>query len=267
MDFLKTKRRRKSLASNILYIGLNLALPVLIVVLVRTTGSIVLPVILVILSKWRALAVRPRYWLANLQANLVDLIVGLSVVSSVGAVGAANATDGQILFFQILIALFYAVWLLIIKPRSKRSFVIAQGGIALFLGTATTFAFLSYSMPSFVIVLIMWAIGYLSARHILSSYDEDQITLLSFTWGFFVAEISWLAYHWTIAYPLPWLNFVQIPQVAILISLFAFVTLTFYNSHYKHKKIRLNDVILPTVFSLLLTIVLLVFFDNITYLQ
>ena len=167
MDFLKVKRRRKSLTSNILYIGLNLALPVLIILLVRTTGSIILPVILVILSKWRALAVRPRYWLANLQANLVDLIVGLSVVSSVGIVGAANATDGQILFFQIFIALFYAVWLLIIKPRSKRSFVIAQGGIALFLGTATTFAFLSYSVPSFVIVLIMWVIGYLSARHIL----------------------------------------------------------------------------------------------------
>lgn len=267
MDFLRIKHRRKSLTSNALYIGLNLALPILIFILVRTTGSIVLPIILIILSKWRALAVRPRYWLANIQANLVDLIVGLSVVVSMGMVNNVSALDGQIIFFQLFLVVFYAVWLLLIKPRSKRSFVIAQGGIALFLGTSTAFASLSYAVPSFVIVIIMWAIGYLCARHVLSSYDEKQITLLSFTWGFFVAEISWLAYHWTIAYPLPWLPFVQIPQVAILVSLFAFVTLTFYNSFYKHKKVRLNDVILPTVFSILLTIVLLIFFDNITYLQ
>ena len=267
MDFLKVKHRRKSLTSNALYIGLNLALPIIMFILIRTTGSIVLPMILVILSKWRALAVRPRFWLANLQANLVDLIVGLSVVTSMAMMNTAAVTDLAVTVAQLFMVIFYAVWLLIIKPRSKRSFVIAQGGIALFLGTSIAFASLSYSVPSFVIVMIMWAIGYLCSRHILSSYEEKQITLLSLIWGFFIAEISWLAYHWTIAYPVPGATFIQIPQVSILISLFAFVSVTFYNSLYKHKKIRLNDVILPTVFSLLVTIVLLVFFDNITYLQ
>jgi hypothetical protein len=37
--------------------------------------------ILVLLSKWRMFAVRPRYWLANVRANMTDLIVGLSIVS------------------------------------------------------------------------------------------------------------------------------------------------------------------------------------------
>lgn len=267
MDFLKVKRRRKSLTSNILYIGLNLSIPLLVFVLLRTTGSIILPMLLVVLSKWRVLAVRPRYWLVNIQANLVDLIVGLSIVTSMALVNTANAPEIQVVLFQLLLVVFYAVWLLVIKPRSKRSFVVVQAGIALFLGTATTFVAISHLVPSFVVVLIMWTLGYLVARHTLSSYDEKQITLLSFTWGFFAAEIAWLAYHWTIAYPLPGLPFVQIPQVAILISLYGFVSVTFYNSFYKHKKIRLNDVLLPTIFSVLVTIVLLIFFDNITYLQ
>lgn len=268
MDFLKVKHRRKSFTSNLLYIGLNLALPFMVLVLLWTTGSIVIPIILIILSKWRALAVRPRFWLANIQANLVDLIVGLSVVVSMGLANNANVTnETSVIVFQVFLALFYAAWLLFIKPRSKRSFVIVQSGIALFLATATIFASVSYWSPSFVIVILMWAVGYLCARHALSSYDEKQITLLSFVWGFFVAEISWLAYHWTIAYSLPVLSFVQIPQVAILISLFGFVSMTFYNSFYKHKKVRVNDVLLPTIFSVLVAVVLLVFFDNISYLQ
>lgn len=267
MDFLKVKHRRKSLTSNILYYGFNIALPILALLLIRSTGSIVLPMILVVLSKWRIFAVRPRFWLPNLQANMVDLIVGISVVISMAMVNSANASVLQILSFQIFLTLFYILWLLVIKPQSKRVFVIAQGGIALFFGASTIFASLSYFTPSFIVVVLMWTLGYLVARHVLSSYKEKQITLLSFTWAFFVAELSWLAYHWTIAYSLPGLPFVQIPQIAILLSLFAFITLTYYNSYKKHKKIILNEVLLPAIFSILVTIVLLVFFDNITYLQ
>ncbi len=265
MDFLKIRSRRKTVASQVVYIGLNLALPIIILILVRTTGSMVLPVIFVILSKWRTLAVRPRYWLANLQTNMVDLIVGLSVAISMVLVNNANASFYGILIFQIILAIFYAVWLLVIKPRSKRSYVIIQAGIALFMGTITIFSALSYWAPSFVVVVLMWGLGYLTARHVLTSFKEKQIALLSFIYGFYMAQLAWLAYHWTIAYSLPFFSFIKVPQVAIIITLVSFVLLSFYNSFYKHKKVRLNDVLLPTVFSLLTILVLLMFFDNITF--
>ena len=76
-------------------------------------------VALVFMSKWRVLAVRPRFWLANLIANTVDLIVGLSYVTLVycmtGSVGV-----------QAALTVLYIVWLLIIKPRSKHTYVVIQ---------------------------------------------------------------------------------------------------------------------------------------------
>ncbi len=61
------------------YLGLLVLLPLIVFVLVRL-GFVQLAIIVVILSKWRMFAVRPRFWAANVRANSVDLLVGIPIV-------------------------------------------------------------------------------------------------------------------------------------------------------------------------------------------
>nr|HPQ82292.1 hypothetical protein [Candidatus Saccharimonas sp.] len=143
MDLLKAHKRRSKL-SEAAYVTLNVGLAVALLVIVLVGQSPWLAVVVVLMSKWRALAVRPRFWFANLVANMVDIIVGVSmVVLLYGANGS--------LWLQIALTVLYIIWLLLIKPRSKRSFVAAQAGIAVFLGV-TALSMISYSWDSLLFV-------------------------------------------------------------------------------------------------------------------
>ena len=71
-----TKLKPKSGFSHFFHLGLNALLPALLYVMI-SMGFVPLAASLIILSKWRMFAVRPRYWPANLRANGVDLTVGL----------------------------------------------------------------------------------------------------------------------------------------------------------------------------------------------
>lgn len=254
MEFLKIVRRR-SFLSEVVYVVLNITLSVTVVLLIRATGSPWLAVGLVCLSKWRVLAVRPRYWFANIQANLVDFIVGLSVVvflyeTYIGGVAATQKT-----FILVILTLLYIVWLLFIKPRSKRAFVVAQAAVALFSGV-TALYILAYSWPASIVVLIMWLIGYTTARHVLASYDEPNILFMSLLWGLVMAEIGWLAYYWTVAYsPLGIAN-VILPRVSLSVLCIGFVLHRCYDSYYHHQKIRGNDILLPILFTFSIIVIL-----------
>lgn len=136
MDLLRSHTRRTRL-SEVLYITLNIGLAVTLFVVVLLIQSSWFAYGLVLLSKWRALAVRPRFWFANLVANMVDIIVGVSVVTFLyGASGA--------IWLQAAIALLYVGWLLVIKPRSRRSYVAIQAGVAVFVGI-TALSMVSYA--------------------------------------------------------------------------------------------------------------------------
>ena len=54
----------------LLHLGLLLLLPLIVFVLVRL-NFVVLALIIIVLSKWRMFAVRPRFWPANIRANAV----------------------------------------------------------------------------------------------------------------------------------------------------------------------------------------------------
>jgi len=212
--------------------------------------------LLVLLSKWRVLAVRPRYWFVNLQSNLVDLIVGLSVVVLLYAANGA-------LTAQILMTLLYIGWLLFIKPRSKRSFIAVQAGVATFLGI-TALMLVSYSWIASLVVLLMWVIGYSAARHVLGSYEEAHISFYSLVWGLFFAELGWLMYHWTFAYSLPGTGDIKLPQGALIALAVSFIAERAYASYEKHGSIHSNDMILPSLLSVSLVIILLVFFNTVS---
>jgi hypothetical protein len=65
--------------SHLIHVGLNIALPLVAYILVRT-DFVSIAVLLILLSKWRMFAVQPRYWIANLIANGVDIMVGVALV-------------------------------------------------------------------------------------------------------------------------------------------------------------------------------------------
>lgn len=262
MEFLKLVRRR-SFLSEAVYMFLNIGLAIALLVVIYYTESIALAIALVAISKWRVLAVRPRYWLANLRSNLIDFIVSISVVLHMYTINMAGIEETRKLLILGILTALYIVWLLVLKPRSKRSYVAAQAGVAVLFGTAALFT-ISYAWPVSVVVIGMWVIGYAAARHVLSTYDDETHALfLSLAWGVAVAEIGWVAYHWAIAYSLPFVTSLQVPQVAIITFLLGFVGFKAYDSFYHHQKIRTNDIILPLLFTLSVIAVLVFVFNRV----
>lgn len=253
MELLKSSKRR-SVLSELIYIVLNIALAVAILAVVLAIDSPLPAFGLVLLSKWRILAVRPRYWFANIQANMVDVIVSLSVVVLLFAASGA-------LVLQVVLTLLYIGWLLFIKPRSKRSFVALQAGIAIFLGV-TALLSVSYDWPASLLVVGMWVIGYSAARHVLGSYEDTHLSFYSLLWGLVFAEIGWLAYHWTFAYTLPGMASIKLSQAALIATALSFLAERAYSSYSHHGTVRVNDIILPGLLSMSVILVVLIFFNR-----
>jgi hypothetical protein len=254
MELLRLPNKR-SLFSEIIYIALNVALAVAVLGVVLAVESPYAAFLLILLSKWRVLAVRPRYWFANLQSNLVDLIVGLSIVVLLYAAGSVFAV-------QVIITILYIVWLLFIKPRSKRSFIAVQAGTATFMGV-TALMMVSFGWPASLVIVLMWVIGYSAARHVLGSYEEAHISFYSLVWGLVFAELGWLLYHWSFAYALPGGGDIKLPQGALIALAVSFIAERAYASYEKHGSVHSNDMILPSLLSVSVILILLVFFNTV----
>ena len=250
MDLLKMHKRRSRL-SEVAYVVLNIGLAAMVFAIVYTANSPWLAIAAVLLSKWRVLAVRPRFWFANLIANMVDIIVGISVVVLL------VAAQGSIIT-QAVITLLYVGWLLFIKPRSRRSYVALQALIATMAGI-TALSLVSYSWDSIFFVLAMWGIGYVAARHVLGSYDEPHTALYSMIVAFMFAEFGWLGFHWLMAYPLPGSGNIQLSQLALLIALLAFVAERAFASYHKYGTVRQADVLPSIILAVALGVVMFIF--------
>ena len=250
MEFLKTISKRRTLFSEIIYIILNIGLAVGLMLTVRYTDSLALAILMVFISKWRVFAVRFRFWAANIQANAACFIVSFSYVIFL-FYSNPTTSDSSVWpswLAQIVLTLLYIGWLIYLKPKSKRAYVVAQAGVALFTGI-TAIYMMSYGWIAAPVVILVWMVGYSTARHVLSTFEEDHIILLSLAYGLVMAEIGWLAYHWTIAYSLPILTSLLIPQVSIIALAISFLAYEAYKSYHHYEKIRKNDIILPLVFS------------------
>jgi hypothetical protein len=263
MEFLKIVKRKRTFFSEFIYIALNIGLALVLLLIMRTTGSLPLAFGLVVLSQWRVLAVRMRFWAANVQANLVSLIVSLSYVVFLYNINYSGLETTKVFVVQAFLAILYSCWLLILKPKSKRVYVMAQANLALFVGVISIFS-MSYGWPASLVVALVWLVGYVTSRHLLSCYGEPHLVLLSLSWGFVMAEIGWLAYHWTIAYKLPIIESVLVPQVAIILLSIGFLGYNLYDSYFHHGKIRVSDMILPLMFTVGLSAVLLLAFNGIS---
>ncbi len=168
-------------------------LPLIIFVLVRLnkTDFTQLALILIVLSKWRMFAVRPRFWPANIRANSVDLMVGLSTVIFM--------TMSPNIVLQLVWAVAYGVWLIKIKPANSSLMISIQAGVGQL--AALSALYLAWSAgPLYGLTLATGIICYLTARHFFDAFDESYSRLLSYLWGYFGASLAWLLSHWLLFY-------------------------------------------------------------------
>jgi hypothetical protein len=80
MASVLTRIKPRAGFAHFIHIALVALLPALVFIFVRIKVEEA-ALALILLSKWRMLAVRPRHWPANIRANSVDLIVGLSILT------------------------------------------------------------------------------------------------------------------------------------------------------------------------------------------
>lgn len=247
MELLKLGVRRSRIGE-IAYIIINALLPIVLVLLVRNFDSPLPAVVLILLGKWRVFALRPRFWLVNIRANVIDLLVGLSIVSLI-------YLSMSVPVVQYALAIIYGAWLLYLKPRSNLHSVLLQAGVAQFLALTVLFS-LSIIINEPLLVIGCWVIGYFSARHVMNVHEEEYIEFISAAWGLFLAELGWLLYHWTLVYDigLP----IKLPQISLLSLVISFVAVRLYKAS---KENRLNDGALrvTTIFSIILIAAILVF--------
>lgn len=176
--------------SHVFHIVLLCLLPIVIFILVRLR-FVEVAIGLILLSKWRMIAVKPRHWLANIRANAVDMIVGLSLL--VFMIQASSVLA------QSLWALGYILWLVFIRPKSDVIGMTLQALIAQFVGTMAIFVQFGGS-SLYILVAAGWLVAYMSARHFFASFEEPLNRFVSNIWGYFAASLIWLLGHWLLFY-------------------------------------------------------------------
>jgi len=176
--------------SHIFYLGFNLLLPVLAYVLVRI-DFVAIAIVLILLSKWRMFAVRPRYWIANLIGNGVDIMVAVSLVLFM-----ASTT---VVWWQLFWTVLYGGWLLWLKPRYDVLSVSGQAMVGQLLGLSLLYLKFGDSAIAWL-VAGTWLVTYLSARHYLTSFEEPHSALLAHIWAYFSASLAFVLAHWLLFY-------------------------------------------------------------------
>lgn len=214
MKELLSKVRPASGFAHFTHIALRILLPVLAFILVRIDfGQLALA--LVLISKWRMFAVRPRHWPAIVRANAVDIVAGGAFVLAMDYASAQ--------MWQLIWALFYAVWLAYIKPQSTQFFIGLQAILAQSLGLTLAYLMLANTHIGWL-VLAVWIICYVSARHYLSAFDEQLARPVSQSWAFFAAAFTLTMGRWLLFYGV-------IAQAVIALSICAYGFAAMYYLH------------------------------------
>lgn len=201
-------------------------------------------IILVILSKWRIFAVRPRFWPAIIRANAIDIIIGVSTVLFMAHTGS--------FWWQLLWAALYAVWLIIVKPASSMVMIAIQAILGQLAGLMALYLTWSNG-PLYGLVPITGLTCCLAARHFFDNFDEPYARLLSYLWGYFGAALMWVLGHWLLFYG-------ALAQPTLLLSTLGYgLAMIYYLDHTD----RLNTTLLRQfVFIMVAIVVVVLSFSN-----
>lgn len=238
MTRLLSKIKPVSGFAHLLYLLLLFALPLIVFVLVRL-NFVQLALSIIVLSKWRMFAVRPRFWPAHIRANAVDLMVGVAVVIFM--------THTMSVAAQFAWAILYGLWLVVLKPATTGLMISVQ---ALVGQTAALMAlYLAWTAgPLYGLVLLSGVICYLAARHFFDTFDEPYTKLLSYLWGYFAAALAWLLGHWLLFYH-------GVPQLVLLLTVIGYCLATlYYLDHHE----RLNAIFKKQLIFVVIAVVILV---------
>ncbi len=248
-------RKSRNVASRLTHIFLNILLGIGSVMVTVLSGSPLLGILLVLTSKWRIFAVRARYFMLNLKANLVDLIVGVSIVLLAYYSGAA------FLAVDFVLMGIYCVWLLVIKPMSSEKATMIQSAVAVFLGISAA-TFLTAGLNSTIMVILAFLIGYAASRHILIQSNDKDYLLTTLICGLVFAEIAWLSHAWGIVYTFGDTG-IRVPQVALILTIFAYIYNYARRAMIKyHEDFQLKTILGPAIFSLTLIAIIAICFSN-----
>ena len=248
-------RKSRNIASNMVHVFLNILLGVGSVLITVLSGSPILGLILVLISKWRVFAVRVRYLWLSIKSNLVDIIVGVSVVLLTYLAGP------KFLAVDFVLMVFYPIWLLFIKPLSSDKATMIQSLIAVFLGISAV-AMLTASFDAIFMILFAFIIGYAASRHVLAQSSEQDFTFSTLICGLIFSELAWLAHTWSIIYTFG-ASGIRIPQIAIILTIFAFIysktrqTMIEYQDSFKFRQVAG-----PVIFGMVLICIIFVWFSN-----
>lgn len=212
---LLSKIKPTSGFSHFLHDLLQVALPVAVFVMVRLEFA-ALALAVVILSKWRMIAVRPRFWAANIRANSVDLMVGISIVLFM--------VNSDSLLIQAIWTVLYMIWLLFIKPARSSLMVMIQAFIAQFVALSALYLVWTDG-PTAGLTLFTGLICFFAARHFFDTFNEPYARMLSYSWGYFGAALAWLLSHWLLFY-------VVVAQPTLLLSTIGYgLAVLYYLDH------------------------------------
>lgn len=255
-------RKSRNIASSAVHVLLNILLGMGAVLITVFSENPALGIILVLVSKWRVFAVRSRYLWINIKSNLVDFIVGLSIVMLSYFSSTARSFDEPLDFVYIGIYMaIYIVWLLFIKPMSSEKGTMAQSLIAVFLGISAS-TIMSATLDPIVAVLLAFVIGYAACRHVLVQAQGEVAGLTTLSCGLVFAEIAWLSHSWEIIYTFGDSG-IRIPQAAIILTIFAFAYNYARQALLRHREdFRFKDIMGPIIFAILLIGIIVIFFSN-----
>ena len=250
-------RKSRNIASSMVHVFLNILLGVGAVLITVLSGSPLLGIALVLISKWRVFAVRKRYFFVSLKANLVDIIVGISVVLLAYSGGSA------FLVLDIILMIFYPIWLIFIKPKSSEVAAFSQSLIAVFLGISAA-VLMTAGMNAIWLVVLSFLIGYATSRHLLVQGSDKDFTLTTLVSGLVFAEIAWLSNAWSIIYTYEnfGLSGIKLPQLAIILTIFTFVYNYVRQATIKYREdFRFVHIALPVIFGAILIGIIVLFFS------
>lgn len=228
--------------SRVAHVVLNALLALVVFVLVRI-DFVQLALAIILLSKWRMFAVRPRFWPANIRANSVDIIVSVSILLFL--IHSGNA------WLQLIWTVVYALWLLVIKPASTALMISVQAMTGLLFGM--TGLFLSFGDSAlYWLVLTSAMISYLVARHFLDAFDEPYARLLSYLWAYFTAALAWILCHWLLFY-----GFLAQPTLLLTALGYGLAALYYLDHHDKLSKLARMEIVITTcaiVFAVMISL-------------
>ncbi len=202
--------------SHLFYLFLLAVLPISVFVFVRL-NFVGLALLMIILSKWRMFAVKPRFWASNVRANSVDMMVGISIV--------VFMTHSSSMLLQLGWAVLYGIWLIVIKPATGLFMISLQAFIGQMCALMALYLVWPAG-PSLGLTALTGLICFLTARHFFDSFDEPYARMLAYIWGYFGASLAWLLSHWLLYYG-------GIAQPTLLLSALGYgIAVIYYLDHH-----------------------------------